>query len=815
VPLTTDEQYRIVYQAIRGIAEQCDGAVSRDFVGFDGADTKFGRRIAALPYEEWTPEIKSDAAFILGRKYHGQARQVTGQVVDYLDVVREAMEQSDTPWRWAARNQARQAEYAALAKSSRKVTLSENVLSFTFKYDDPTRLALKALGARFEDSDRSWNIYRSRVTPEVSQLVRQFGFTPVDAQTEEFIDQAASRTPTAPTVGDVTTAPDNRLLVTLRGHLGKLAFSEYRQLDGYDWCKGSQQSYVELTERNVRWLAANSFRFAQDPAQLLVTAAEHQADQEATKAASRAETSDRDFTGIFPEGLAPYPFQAAGIDYILNHRRALVGDEMGLGKTIQALGAVLIDQAYPAIVVCPASLKGNWAREIKKWDPDHIVTVLSGRTGDLNLGADWVIVNYDILADWVDDLLLYLNPKALVVDESHYVKSPQTKRSKAVLKLAKGIPASGLVALLTGTPILNRPIELIPQLKVLDKLSDVVPPARRSGNDRQLEYGFRFAYCGAQSNGYGYTFTGSSNEIELNERLRATCMIRRERSQVLGLNDTRRIRIPLALNGALKAYRAAEADAINYILNEVGVEAAQKAMRAETLVRLNLLRRLAEEAKVKAAIEWVEDWLESYPDKSLVIFAEHVVVQRALADHFGCPTILGSQRDVEAQKEVFQTGGSRLIVCSLKAAREGHTLTAASDVVFTGLGWTPGGLQQAEDRCNRIGQEADQVFAWQLSADDTVDDEIAALIEAKRQTFDAVVKGQGEGTVVDTDPAVVAGAIDYLIRKGQAQNRGGNHGAGGKGRNGGGRSPSPQQVAKRYRSLARMARGGRRKGFGW
>ena len=320
---------------------------------------------------------------------------------------------------------------------------------------------------------------------------------------------------------------------------------------------------------------------------------------------------------------------------------------------------------------------------------------------------------------------------------------------------------NGLVLLLSGTPILNRPVELVTQLRILDKLPEVAPAPRRGTTDRDYEFSFKFRYCGPENNSYGWTFNGSSNEVELNEKLRASCLIRRERSNVLDLTDTVRIQVPLSLNGALADYRRAEDNVIRYIQEELGTAAAIKASKAAVLVELNTLRRLAEEAKIEATIAWVEDWLESYPTKKLVVFAGHVSVQKALAEHFDCPTILGGEKDAEAQKARFQDGDARVIVCSLQAAREGHTLTAASDVVFTSLGWTPGGLQQAEDRCNRIGQEADKVVAWQLHAEDTIDEQIGNLIAHKRGVFNKVVKGEG----ADDDESVIDGVIDYLRNK--------------------------------------------------
>jgi SWI/SNF-related matrix-associated actin-dependent regulator 1 of chromatin subfamily A len=323
------------------------------------------------------------------------------------------------------------------------------------------------------------------------------------------------------------------------------------------------------------------------------------------------------------------------------------------------------------------------------------------------------------------------------------------------------------VLCLTGTPILNRPVELVTQLQVLGRLGEIAPQPRsvRGGKLAEAQsFAFKFRYCGPEKNAYGWVFQGASNLQELNEKLRSSCFVRRERADVLDLHETHRTQISLTLNGALKAYEAAEADVIGFIRSELGNEAARKAQRAETLVKLNLLRRLAEEAKIAAAIEWVNDWLESYPEKKLVVFSGHVSVQKALAAEFACPTILGGEKDPEAQKKLFQEGDARVIVCSLQAAREGHTLTAASDVVFTSLGWTPGGLQQAEDRCNRIGQEADQVVAWQLHAEDTIDEVIGNLIEAKRKVFKAAVIGDAD---IEDDEEILDGVIDYLERRGQ------------------------------------------------
>jgi SNF2 family DNA or RNA helicase len=465
------------------------------------------------------------------------------------------------------------------------------------------------------------------------------------------------------------------------------------------------------------------------------------------------------FDSYLPEGVTLYDFQHVGVAYALVTRRCLIGDEMGLGKTIQALTVLAIRKAFPAVVVCPASLKGNWAREIRRAIPQATVEVLKGKKG-APVDADIVVVNYDILTAWEP----FLAPQALILDESHYCKNPDAARTQAAQALAARVPAAGIVIGLTGTPLLNRPRELMAQLQILGRLSEITGPAKSA------EGKFLYRYCGPETVDIGRgrtatTFNGATNTEELNTRLRGTCYIRRLRAEALGTNDTVRIPAYLSLNGALDTYRAAEKDFISFLWETEGMEAAGKAERAEAIARLTKLRLLAGLAKVPAAIEWIENWLESNEGKSIVVFAWHREVQQALAAHFGCPTILGGQSvdATEAAKATFQAGGARVIVCSIQAAKEGHTLTAASDVLFVEQPWNPGTQQQAEDRVNRIGQTAKQCFAYSLLAEDTVDESVYQLIESKRQVFQAVA----DGTALEgDDTSVTNGVIDYLKGKG-------------------------------------------------
>jgi SNF2 family DNA or RNA helicase len=475
------------------------------------------------------------------------------------------------------------------------------------------------------------------------------------------------------------------------------------------------------------------------------------------------------FTSLLPEGLTPYNFQTVGAGYAIVARRTFIADEMGLGKTIQAIITILATCLFPGepvVIVCPASLKGNWKREINKWAPALKVEVLSGTKGGKLPKADVYVVNYDILAKWEAS---FTAPQALVLDESHYCKTPKAQRTVAARKLAARVPETGVVLALTGTPLLNRPIELISQLQILGRLEDVAPRPRRGNDDSAWEYSFKFAYCGAEKNDFGkWEFKGATNTGELNEKLRRSCYVRRLRADVLNMEDTVRQPQVLSLNGALTNYRRAESDLIKYLREEKGGAAAAKARRAEVLVGLNTLRNLAGLAKIDATVEWVKNFFEENPEKSLVVFAFHIEVQHALLKAFAdmAPArILGGQTTnlTESEKARFQSGQTRLLVASIKAAREGHTLTAASDVLFVEQGWTPGEHAQAEDRCNRIGQDAKYVFAHYLLAEDTVDEFVHELIEKKREIFKAVA----DGDIDFTDDDVTNAVIDHLKGKGR------------------------------------------------
>lgn len=426
-----------------------------------------------------------------------------------------------------------------------------------------------------------------------------------------------------------------------------------------------------------------------------------------------------------------FPFQRKGVAFIeAKDGRALIGDEMGLGKTAQALAWLqLHPERRPAVVVVPASLKLNWHREAHMWMESPNVQILSGTKPNLPIVGDIIIINYDILKHWLGRLQS-INAQVLITDECHFYKSQRAQRTKAVKALGRRIPH---VIALSGTPIVNRPVEIFNAIKLIDE--SVVPNF----------WNYAHKYCGARHNGFGWDFSGASNTEELHDLLTNTVMIRRRKADVLSdLPAKLRSIVPVELGNA-KEYARAERNFIGWVQEVKGDKAARKASNAEALAAIEGLKQLAVKGKMRAVIEWIHDHLAV--NGKLVVFCTHRATVDRLMEEFGSEAdkVDGSVSGADRQRAVdrFQNDDRvRLFVGNIKAAGVGVTLTAASSVAFLELAWSPGEHDQAEDRIHRIGQEADSVNAYYLLASGTIEERIARLIDAKRKVLDRVLDGK-------------------------------------------------------------------------
>lgn len=473
-----------------------------------------------------------------------------------------------------------------------------------------------------------------------------------------------------------------------------------------------------------------------------------------TVAASKASDSTKEFP--VPPGLSYLPYQKGGIEFALNRPATLIADEMGLGKTIQGIGVINADPTIKnVLVVCPASLKLNWVREATKWliKDGRIWTIDRVKTGKDGYpsSANFVVVNYDMVKKYHAEVTSR-EWDLVILDESHYLKNPKAQRTKAVVgsKEGPGIRAKRKIAL-TGTPILNRPIEAQP---VLEWLAPQTPQFKF--------WSFAKKYADAHQTRFGWDFTGSSNLEELQTLLRSTVMIRRRKMDVLTeLPAKRRQVIEIGANGNAKlvAREKTEFELHQEILEELRekVEMARLLEDADAYAKaveelsagirvafesMSKIRHDLSLAKIPYAVEHILDQIESGP---VVVFAHHRDVVSGIVEELAkkdvpSVSVVGGMTDEAKQKSVddFQNGKVQVFVGNIKAAGVGLTLVRSSHVIFAELDWVPGNMTQAEDRCHRIGQKS-SVLVQHLVLEGSLDKTMADALVEKQAIADAAL----------------------------------------------------------------------------
>ncbi len=428
-----------------------------------------------------------------------------------------------------------------------------------------------------------------------------------------------------------------------------------------------------------------------------------------------------------------FPYQRAGAEYLVKKERAWLSDEMGLGKTLQALAAIQHTKAFPVLVICPASAVQVWKNEIAHWMPGVAVTAApqAPRASSRSIH----IASYD-RAQRNHESLLTVAWGTVVCDEAHALKNREAKRTQRICghedyrdpsKNVPGLlPRARFRFLLSGTPVPNRPVEMIQPLIGLDRLKEL------GGFG-----GFASRYCGWMK-GVPGSINGAvmQNLPELNQRLRATCWVRRLKADVMkDLPPKFTNHVPLALANPAR-YQAAARDVFSFLDKDPN--------EAEALVQLTTLRRVAAEEKVAAAIEWVENFIDS--GEKLVLMGWHNAPLEAIHAAFPGSVILtgstsGPKRE-EAVRRFQNDPECKLFIGNIQAAGEAITLTAASHLAFLELPWKPGQVDQASDRIHRIGQTAEQVTYHFLLAEGTIDEMIADLIDEKRRVVKAIEDGK-------------------------------------------------------------------------
>ena len=520
---------------------------------------------------------------------------------------------------------------------------------------------------------------------------------------------------------------------------------------GARWNPDRRVWWTDKAEVAERLAQGDAAAVAAINADRIAKAARDQASIEASRAATA------DIAVPAPQGLAYLPYQLAGVAYAQARPDTLIGDEMGLGKTIQALGVINSDKTIRnVLVICPASLKLNWAREAKKWLTRPLAVSIAN--GTMNPGG-FVIINYEQVSKY--RAVIDATPwDLLICDEAHYLKNGKANRTQIVLghwdrdpKLVVNPIRAKRRLFMTGTPILNRPIELWTIVHAID----------RKGLGASWKT-FAQRYCGGHQGRFGWDTTGASNLDELQARLRASIMVRRMKADVLTELPAKRRSVI-----AFQPLSAAEKAAVEHEAKTVkAAEERLAALRArveetrtwndpaaykravEELSQGNMaaftetskVRHEVALAKLPQVIAHVRDCLDS-EDKVVVMAHHHDVIDQlaeALAE-FGVVTFDGRMTLPNREMSVsqFQTNNSvRVFVGGIQAAGVGITLTASSHVVFAELDWVPGNLAQAEDRCHRIGQ-TDSVLVQHLVLDGSLDCRMAQIIVEKMDVIAAAV----------------------------------------------------------------------------
>lgn len=410
------------------------------------------------------------------------------------------------------------------------------------------------------------------------------------------------------------------------------------------------------------------------------------------------------------------PYQIEGVEKLIGlaGRRggAILADEPGLGKTIQT--AEFINRTNPksVLIVCPASLRVNWRKELDRWlNPDTLCRVR--------------ILSYESVSrgDAGDDRY-----ELAVFDEAHYLKNPQAKRTKACLALHAGIRL-----FLTGTPVVNRPMDLFPILKSLGLKLTRTDFGKRycAGYLRQISW---------KPRKFAWDFSGASHQDELNATLRRHCMVRRTKAEVLSELPAK-IRQIVELD--IPGYRESESlrDAVTRMFDGMASaaenlpELRKIAFEELAAARLDIARQ-----KLPVVLDFIRDLLEE--EEKVVVFAHHREIISAIAAAVsGSVELKGGMTDSQKDTAVraFQEGSARLFVGQITAAGTGITLTVARTVLFAELDWVPGNVIQAEDRCHRIGQQL-PVRVIHLVAKDSVDARMVHALVEKQENFERVMR---------------------------------------------------------------------------
>ena len=433
----------------------------------------------------------------------------------------------------------------------------------------------------------------------------------------------------------------------------------------------------------------------------------------------------------------PLSHQKEAIEKLVGSRRFILADDMGLGKTTSTIIAALETGAKKILIVCPASLKINWEREIANYS-DRPVYIAEGKK--YSTDADFVIVNYDILKNFHDikdnknSLFIQSNFELVVLDEAHMISNAQAQRTKIINNFVKQIKR---VWLLTGTPMTSRPMNYYNLLSIIES-----PVAQN-----WMAYAIRYCqgYQFRAGNRKVWNVTGASNLEELRDRT-SKQILRRLKEDVLDLPD--KIITPVYLRTSSKEYKELMGEYYEWVNNK---KEGSSSLTVQ-FSKLMKVRKVIANEKVKQTIEFVENIIEQ--GKKVIIFTNFTDTLQLIHNHFGKESVYldGSCNKIQRQFAVDQFQDNekiKVFVGNLKAAGVGLTLTSAEVVIMNDLSFVPAEHAQAEDRAYRYGQK-NNVLVYYPIFENTIEGVIYDILNKKKKVI---------GTVMGDDVSDNAGDV--------------------------------------------------------
>jgi SWI/SNF-related matrix-associated actin-dependent regulator of chromatin subfamily A-like protein 1 len=433
-----------------------------------------------------------------------------------------------------------------------------------------------------------------------------------------------------------------------------------------------------------------------------------------------------------------FPHQIEGVAFLLGRRRAILADDMGLGKTRQTIVSLRhLAPSGPYLVVCPASVKRNWAREIAIVAADASILVIEG-SAPVAPTAQWIIVNYDVLGRHAETLER-VPWTALIFDEAHYLKNHTSARSKLARQLtnraADSAPQPLAVQLLTGTPLTSRPRDLFVLLQLVGH------PLGRSF------LAFARRYCAAEKGDFGWKTGGASNIEELTVQLHGV-MLRRSKDDVLALPPKLRTWLPVEVPSGTGSHAIKKVFTLLSGKSDATGQPSSRVLdarkRGRLLAYIIEARQALAFAKASATLDFVRGAIDQ--GEKVIVFSCFDVPIQKLAKELGSLAVVVTGKTPGAKRPELvdrfqQDDAVRVFVANIIAGGVGLNLTAATQVVFNDLDWVPTNHWQAEDRAYRIGQTR-TVNVTYVVAQGTVDDFVQAVLETKAALVNAIVEGE-------------------------------------------------------------------------